>query len=80
MLDLKKSQSKQDRVKAVDFVKNKGIEIVNYVELQQTALSLHRLKPIDRLIFGAATCKTVSLDMMWHLGRMFSDAQRPHPN
>ena len=43
-------------------------------------MSLLRLKPIDELIFVAATCKTVSLDMMWHLGRMSSDAQRPRPN
>ena len=72
-----------DRVKVADVVKNKGNkgnEIENYVVPQQSALSQLPLKPIDELVFGTSTCKTAALDMMWHLGRMFTDAQRPRPN
>jgi len=67
----------------VDVVKNKGIEIMNYVDLSSLLYHHFDINPLtvtsSSLEYLCAR-KTMSLDVMWHSDCMFTEAQCPCPN
>ena len=67
------------RSKVSQVVKNRGIPISYYVAPDRTSLSMLKLKPVSHLLSPYVAPPSLNLDLIWHVGWFFTDADNLRP-
>lgn len=58
-------------------IRNRGIPIIYYVAPDQPSLSKFMLKPFSHLLTPYVMPPTINLDLVWHAGWFYTDADNP---
>jgi hypothetical protein len=72
--------SRLKRARVASIVRSQGIPIFQYHGAEVRALSLLRFKPMTHLIFHQAHLPCVDLDVVWHAGWFFQNANNLRSN
>ena len=77
LADQNKQIRRQVRKRALEVVKNKGIDIVKYVALHKPGLSQITFKPICQLQMLQSLLPSATTDLLWQTAYLFHLRNRP---
>lgn len=77
LIDQNKQIRRQNTNKALEVVKNRGIDLVQYIAPHKSGLSDVIFKPICQLQSPQCVLPSASTDLLWHTARLFDAGNRP---